>query len=931
MRLLGSESSKPSLSESNQKLLASQKALAFYGQHNHPKHGLTIVVSDVDPEAPSGRERSIPWLTMRTLAGDPAQQSGAKTARPIPESTSSLTSTVHALEWLKKCLLSKDCSEGCTHIIDNDLQECLTKTDGNNKNSESISLLAGLDKSFQKQEMRRVQLCEDIQFLHQQRGLSRGDALVEEECAARLVEIIDTDQGTKLKIVPGSVRYSSYAALSYKWGSLDAIWQTTTKNLGTRLTEFNIVELPKTLSDTVQVVRNFGLKWAWIDSLCIVQDDKDDWAREAVKMASIYQNALVTISADSSQDAKAGLHNEKSCSIFNDRDSVKICSQLSTGEESSIFLFPEQETRIDRSATNLRDMGDLLSHCALRDRGWTMQERILSPRIIHFASDQLYWECLHGIQESEDELLWMGRNMNMAKIAHRINSAENEEAKKKELKQMLRYWYVHLVGGDYSHRSLTFIDDKLLAISGVAKALDNIHPYGYMAGHWCEDDDELVKSLCWKRGGSGKKAAKYRAPSWSWASQDSAIDYGHFSIIGTNLGEKLVAEPVAMEGQSPDGTPFGQYDNGYLQIKAKVAHGKLFPNCGHDFSNYQQTGASGGYDVDPLKERCAFLLLDGGETSDLVWLDESQATKEPITEPIDVQVVMISEIESEEEEGPRPGACLICTLDEKYCLTRIGLTESLKYYKEGQGEESPPVSGSRLSYNRSGGDSAERRSSNLGALQALILRKQETPGIRSDATANLVDYIYVLRISPLLHCTWTHCSSDPHHFRHHVFHNEPMREADGPTLTATATAYIDVSRTLDTEALSRILSDEYGHRFAPTWYNLPGSMDRHGLIARLNQVGEVMSSFPVTIKQMWPNPSLRQVLVWGKSETNFRRQLRDSDYDEEWTKRGEYMFLVTMNETGERITDVLEFVDSEGIEDIAGLVARALDWRLSAT
>ncbi|VZH97800.1 unnamed protein product [Fusarium fujikuroi] len=671
MRHLSSESSKSSLSESNQKLLATQQARAFYGQHDHTKRGLTIVVSDVDCETPSEHERSIPWLTMRTLPGDPAQRSGAETARLLPESTSSLTSTVHALEWLKECLLSKD-NTLLTMISKNVSRRCMAIT----------------------KEARRLQLCEDIQFLHQQRSLSRGDALVEEERAARLVEIIDTDRGTKIKITPGSVGYSSYAALSYRWGGLDAIWQTTTKNLGMRLTDFNISELPKTLSDTVQVVRNLGLKWVWIDSLCIVQDDKEDWAREAVKMASIYQNAVVTISADSSQDAKAGLHNERSSSILNDKDSMKICSKLSTNEESSIFLFPDQETRIDRSATNLRDIGDLLSHCALRDRGWTMQERILSPRIIHYAEDQLYWECLHGIHESEDELYSIGRNVNIAKIAHRIKSAENKEAKKKELKQMLRYWYVHLVGGDYSHRSLTYIDDKLLAISGIAKALDSIHPFGYMAGHWCEDDDELVKSLCWKRGGPGKKAAKYRAPSWSWASQDSAIDYGHFNIVGT-LGDTIVAEPVAMEGQSPDGTPFGRYDNGYLQIKAMVGHGKLFPNCGHDFSNYQQTGAFGAYTVDPLKERCAFLLLDGGETSDLVWLDESQATKEPITESIDVQVVMLSEVESE-GEGPRPGACLICTLDEKYYLTRIGFTESLKYYKEGRDKESPPVSGPRL-------------------------------------------------------------------------------------------------------------------------------------------------------------------------------------------------------------------------------------------
>jgi hypothetical protein len=86
-----------------------------------------------------------------------------------------------------------------------------------------------------------------------------------------------------------------------------------------------------------------------------------------------------------------------------------------------------------------------------------------------------------------------------------------------------------------------------------------------------------------------------------------------------------------------------------------------------------------------------------------------------------------------------------------------------------------------------------------------------------------------------------------------------------------------------------------------------------------------MSSFTVTIKQMWPNPSLRQVLVWAGSETNFHRHLRDSDDDEEWTKRGEYMFLMTTDESGERIMDVLEFVDSNATEEIVVMVARALE------
>ncbi|KAF4344553.1 het domain protein [Fusarium beomiforme] len=637
--------------------------------------------------------RSIPWLLMRARAGDPAQKFGAQTARLIPQNTSHLDSTIQALKWLKKCLLSKDCLESCTHIMDDDLLRDLTRARGVNDGDElkPVSPLQEHDESMEEKEARRLQLCKDIQFLHERK--TSDNIFLGEERAARLVEIIYTGYNIKLKLVPGS-ECTTYAALSYRWGGLDAIWQTTIKNLNTRLVDFSVDELPKTLSDTVQAVRQLGLKWIWIDSLCIVQDDEDDWAREAVKMAAIYQNALVTIGADSSEDAKAGLYNEKSSSMFSENDSFGICSRLSTGEESSIFLFPDQKTRLDRSVTNLRDMGDILSHCSLRDRGWAMQERILSPRIIHFAADQLYWECYHGIQESEDKLLWVGRNINIPKLAHRVKPANDGKEKEKEVNSLLRYWYVHLVGGDYSRRSLTFSDDKLLAISGVAKTFDNIHPLGYMAGHWCEDDDELVKSLCWKRGGPGKKSAKYRAPSWSWASQDSAIDYGHFDLVGTG-DDTVVAEPVAMEGGSPDGTPFGRYNSGYLQIKVKVGHGILVPNRGHDFSDYRQYGDGGGYTIEPLKERCAFLLLDGGETSDLVWLDETRTNnEESATEPIDVQVVMLSEIRPDGEK-PRPGACLVCTLDEKYYLTRIGFTECLKYWKEGHGEK-PLVSGPSL-------------------------------------------------------------------------------------------------------------------------------------------------------------------------------------------------------------------------------------------
>lgn len=692
-RCIRQENSALENTDKNQDSLAKAQARLFYGQHVHHVHLLSVVVSDVDSQTPS-RSKPLTCLLIKTQAGDPAQAFGVDVANLVPESNSSVISTIRALLWLKECLSSKDCFEGCSHFVNDKLEKSLIGADELGHSSNTFSPSDKHGDSVEQTQFQRVQLSENIKLLYQERAHNQTDETTKEEGAARLVEILDEESSIKLKLVNGSTDCTPYVALSYRWGALEAVWQTTTENLDSRREQFSIDELPKTLSDTVRVTKDLGFRWLWIDSLCIVQNDRDDWAREAVKMAHVYQNAIVTIAADSSQDAKAGLHNDKSVSKLDRDHSVQITNTLSTGQKSSIIVFGFRQTKVDSPVTKIRDMGDLLSHCSLRDRGWTMQERILSPRIIHYASDQLYWECYHGIQESEDKLHWMGQNSNITKTAHRVKFAKDEETKARELRKMLHYWYVLLVGGDYSHRTLTYGDDKLVAIGGVAKAFNDIAPLGYMVGHWGETDNDLIRSFCWSRGSPGRKSPDYRAPSWSWASQDSAINYVYFDFIGT-ADDKIAAEPVAWGGQTLDDSVFGRYQSGYLQLKAKVARGSVFPNCGHDFKNYSQAGTSGGFTVDPLKEKCAFLMLEGGETSDLVWLDESQASQEPIREPISVRVVMLSEIRENGVE-PRPGACLVCTLDENYHLTRIGFTESFKLWDERNDEMAPPVSGSPI-------------------------------------------------------------------------------------------------------------------------------------------------------------------------------------------------------------------------------------------
>jgi hypothetical protein len=101
-----------------------------------------------------------------------------------------------------------------------------------------------------------------------------------------------------------------YAALSYCWGkSLPFI--TEQSSLQQHLQEISFEELPRTLPDSIMMARYLEFDYIWIDCLCIVQDDREDWNREAARMANVYSYAALTIAAGGASDCNDGfLHDD---------------------------------------------------------------------------------------------------------------------------------------------------------------------------------------------------------------------------------------------------------------------------------------------------------------------------------------------------------------------------------------------------------------------------------------------------------------------------------------------------------------------------------------------------------------------------------------------------------------------------------------------
>lgn len=176
-----------------------------------------------------------------------------------------------------------------------------------------------------------------------------------------------------------------YIALSHCWGQLSSEqtnqWLTTRDNLESRTNiGFPTDILPATFQDAITVTRRLGERYLWIDSLCILQGDKDDWESEAKKMGDVFRGAYCTIAATSSRDSTQGF--------------------LKRTDFSSIpwVRIPEQSRPPVFATTFINRFEEDVLYGPLNSRAWVFQERALSRRIIHFTDRQTYWECGGGVR-----------------------------------------------------------------------------------------------------------------------------------------------------------------------------------------------------------------------------------------------------------------------------------------------------------------------------------------------------------------------------------------------------------------------------------------------------------------------------------------------------------------------------------------------------
>ena len=314
---------------------------------------------------------------------------------------------------------------------------------------------------------------------------------------AYVVDVGEDGQRPKLlKTKPGI--QGPYAALSHVWGNGNFTTQTIKNNVVQFQKSIDLASKEsKTLMDAVAITRSLGLPYLWVDSLCIVQDGPG-FDAQCDLMGQIYENATVTIAAAGAPNDHIG------CFIPRPKPRlppVHLITKWGAGQKASHVYISVQTGRLP----NAVDRGIWAA------RGWVLQERILSRRIVYFAGDQVYWECL-AKTNSED-----GTSLNSGNPMRLTYGALDTQLENKEAEAMRTYSRWSDLQAVYTQRILSRPEDMLCALAGVKQEIIRKTGGTFLAGHW---SDYLQIGLLWQ--------AKYarlaipekpQAPSWSWASR----------------------------------------------------------------------------------------------------------------------------------------------------------------------------------------------------------------------------------------------------------------------------------------------------------------------------------------------------------------------------------------------------------------------------
>lgn len=318
-----------------------------------------------------------------------------------------------------------------------------------------------------------------------------------------------------------------YTTLSYRWGASNHAACTTKENIADRLKAIPFQSLPLTLQDAVTVTRLFGIRFLWIDALCIIQGgehENEEWKRELPNMGKIYRHSLFTIAASSAEDSSAGLFYRNKSANWPVRN-VYFSHKALLGEYNNKgYVF----------RPTFPDWSVVVEHSPLSQRGWVLQERMLASRTLFWTTQGLFWQC-NELETSEYGTIdtpWA-----YPKIQRIINEFASPTPETDKGYGSARTIWFRLLE-KFSTTKLTVATDRIPAITGLGEEIARLSGKEYDMGVF---DHNLAQQLAWvtdfqdykaayvdKRAATPQTTRLLNVPSWSWASTSRNLAFRPF-------------------------------------------------------------------------------------------------------------------------------------------------------------------------------------------------------------------------------------------------------------------------------------------------------------------------------------------------------------------------------------------------------------------
>ncbi|KAF5557009.1 hypothetical protein FNAPI_5586 [Fusarium napiforme] len=330
---------------------------------------------------------------------------------------------------------------------------------------------------------------------------------------------------------------------------------------------------PHDYRDVVSICRAIPIRYIWIDSLCIIQDDDgSDFRHEAPLMMDFYRYSFLTIMICWEVSNATVFRKCRPRSIAR----PKPPSYCQPTDEADDQQSPSKADHAFVEPQSLTDYRTDVIRSPINRRAWVLQERCLSRRILCLGSDQLWWECEGSSVASRvtsEASPWGDPQSHDRGTLHSL--ADND----------IGYSWGWVVER-YTNCELTYEQDRFIAISGLAGVRAKLSGDTYFAGIWLESwmqgllwQPELPRHRVDRKKSILVKAQTMILPSWSWLSFSGSVlegasmcDQGpRISRSDPNSFESDIFRPLALLSESvltpPDADPFTSFEQAILRIR----------------------------------------------------------------------------------------------------------------------------------------------------------------------------------------------------------------------------------------------------------------------------------------------------------------------------------------------------------------------------